>query len=119
MSYRVQFEVKIEGINHYITIGECDANITYNVKKIIEESTGLKFKSITRLGYCKDIIPSIERGLQELTINPKKYKPFESENGWGTVEGTAYFFRRIISSWHDLCLQQPPEVLNVVLFSIS
>ena len=41
MSYDITFTVKVEGIDQYVPIGSCDANITWNVRKIIELSTGL------------------------------------------------------------------------------
>ena len=37
MSYNISFKVKAEGIDAYIPVGTCDANITWNVRKIIEK----------------------------------------------------------------------------------
>lgn len=36
MSYDVRFKVKVDGTEKYIPVGDCDANITWNVRKIIE-----------------------------------------------------------------------------------
>ena len=41
MSYDITFKVKLEGIDQYVPIGDCDANITWNVRDIIKLSTGL------------------------------------------------------------------------------
>ena len=41
MSYDITFKVKVDGVNQYVPIGDCNANITWNVRKIIELSTGL------------------------------------------------------------------------------
>ena len=35
MSYDISFKVKVEGVDAYVTVGACDANITWNVRKII------------------------------------------------------------------------------------
>lgn len=101
MSYDIDFRVKVEGVDAYVSAGDCEANITWNVRKIIELSTGLPWLNEENNGYCKDIIPHIEQGLAELQRNPERYKPYEAPNGWGTVEGTIRFYERIINAWRD------------------
>lgn len=101
MSYDIDFRVKVEGIDHYVVVGNCEANITWNVRKIIELSTGLPWINEANNGYCKDVIPRIEDGLEELIRHPQKYKEFESPNGWGTVRGTIRFFQNILNAWYD------------------
>ena len=39
MSYDISFKVKVDGVDAYVPVGTCDANITWNVRKIIEKST--------------------------------------------------------------------------------
>ena len=41
MSYDIDFRVKVEDVDKWISVGDCTANITWNVRKIIELSTGL------------------------------------------------------------------------------
>mgnify|MGYP003297992494 FL=1 len=65
MSYDIDFRVKVEGVDRYISVGDCDANITWNVRKIIELSTGLPWLNEENNGLCKDVIPHIERSLQK------------------------------------------------------
>lgn len=101
MSYDITFRVKVEGVDAYVDVGNCDANITWNVRKIIELSTGLPWINEANNGYCKDVIPAIQKGLLELQINGKKYKKYEAENGWGTVRGTIRFFEQILKDWND------------------
>lgn len=117
MSYDITFRVKVEGVDAYVDVGDCDANITWNVRKIIELSTGLPWKNCANNGLVKDIIPSIEKGRLELICNPKKYKPYEAKNGWGTVEGTIHFFDRILKSWDDF-IRDYEELAEVVTFWI-
>lgn len=119
MGYDVRFKVKVEGANYWINTGHCDANITWNVGKIIRLSTGLEWKNEANNGLCKDVIPSIQRGLNELYRNPDKYKPFESPVGWGTVEGTIGFFERILSQWEDVVKWEDPELINAMSFWIE
>lgn len=118
MSYDISFKVKVEGIDRYVPVGECNANITWNVRGIIEASTGLPWHNEANNGYVKDIIPAIEQGWRDLSINPKKYKDLEAPNGWGTVEGTKRFFMRIIEAWSDL-ISEDEELANVATFWIE
>lgn len=119
MSYDIRFKVKVEGTDKYVAVGDCDANITWNVRKIITLSTGLPWKNCENNGYCKDVIPYIAKGLGELLSNPKKYKPYEAENGWGTVEGTIDFFKRLLEQWEDFCKWEDEELVNVTTFWIE
>lgn len=118
MSYDIDFRVKVEGINHFVPVGNCDANITWNVRKIIELSTGLPWLNEQNNGFCKDVIPHIESGLAELQQNPQKYKPYEAPNGWGTVEGTIGFFKQILKDWEYFKEWNDPNLVNVTTFWI-
>ena len=69
-------------------------------------------------GYCKDVIPCIEKGLHELAKHPERYKIYEPENGWGTVKGTINFFTHILSAWRDL-KRTEPELAKVATFWIT
>jgi hypothetical protein len=117
MSYDIDFRVKAEGVDAYVSVGDCDANITWNVRKIIELSTGLPWLNEANNGYCKDIIPRIEQGLHELQNHPKRYKPYEAPNGWGTVEGTIRFYENIIKAWRDF-KRENEELAEVAVFWI-
>lgn len=108
MSYDISFRVKVEGTNMWIPIGDCRANITYNVGELIRESTGLPWVNEANNGFAKHVIIRIERGLDELQNHPEKYKPLESSNGWGTIEGTIRFFEEIIGCWKDLVCDYEP-----------
>lgn len=104
MSYDISFRVKVEGLeDRYIDVGECSANITWNLREMIVKSTGLKWKNEVNNGLCKDVIPHIVDGLYELTNYPEKYKQYEAPNGWGTIEGCKRFFTQIINDWNNFC----------------
>lgn len=118
MSYDISFKVKVEGVDAYIPVGNCNANITWNVRKIIELSTGLPWENAANNGLCLDVIPKIQHGLTELETNREKYLPYEAKNGWGTVNGTIRFFERILDDWADL-VQRYEELVPVVTFWIE
>lgn len=119
MSYDIRFKVKAEGADVWITVGDCDANITYNVRKIIELSTGLEWKNEANNGLCKDIIPAIRRGYNELLDYPEKYRPYEAANGWGTVDGTRNFFWEILDAWDTFKKFEDPKLVSVTTFWIE
>ena len=104
MSYDISFKVKVEGLeDRYIPVGNCDANITWNLREMIVRSTKLEWKNEANNGLCKEVIPYIVDGLSELIKYPKAYKKFEAENGWGTVDGCIRFFTDIIAAWNEFC----------------
>lgn len=104
MSYDINFKVKVEGLeDRYVTVGECDVNITYNLGTMIRKSTGLEWNNEANNGLCKDIMPRIADGLSELMKHPQKYKQYEAENGWGTIEGCKRFFAQLINDWTAFC----------------
>lgn len=68
MSYDISFKVKVEGLEDiYVRVGECDANITWNVREMIVKSTGLEWRNCKNNGLCKGVIPHIANGYAELT----------------------------------------------------
>lgn len=118
MSYDISFKVKVEGVNEYLTVGDCTANITYNVRDIIVKSTGLSWNNESNNGYCKHVIPKIIIGYNNLINNPQEYKKYESHNGWGTVGGTIRFFKDIIDAWEDL-VKYHNSIAEVATFWIT
>lgn len=119
MSYDIAFKVKVEGIDKYIEVGNCDANTTWNVREMIVKSTGLEWNNCANNGLCKDIIPHIEKGWGELNRYPEKYKQYEAKNGWGTVESTKRFFETIISAWNGFVKWEDKELIDVTTFWIE
>lgn len=119
MSYDISFRVKVEGTDKWVEVGDCYANATWNVRKIIELSTGLPWKNCENNGLCKDVIPCIAKGYYELLHHPEKYKPYESPNGWGTVESTKKFFESILEHWKRFCEWEDEELVNVTTFWIT
>lgn len=119
MSYDISFKVKVEGVDEYVEIGNCDANITWNVRDIICKSTGLEWLNEANNGLCKDVIAKIAQGYSELLSHPEKYRQYESPNGYGTVENTRRFFKLILDNWETFCNDYNENLQNVVTFWIE
>ncbi len=117
MSYDISFKAKAEGTDTYITVGDCDANITWNVSEMIRVSTGLEWRRKNN-GLCSEVIPCIARGYVELLTYPEKYRQYEASNGWGTVEGTKQVFSYILDAWGKL-KESDPELARVATFWIE
>lgn len=120
MSYDISFRVKVEGIDRYVEVGSCNANITWNVREMIVKSTGLEWENEANNGLCKDVIPHIAEGLAELMKHPSEYKRYEAENGWGTVEGCKGFFTQILYDWDAFCEDSwTRDLVDVTYFWIT
>ena len=102
MSYDIEFRVKVDGLDKYVSVGDCDANVTWNLREMIVKSTGLEWKNEANNGLCKDVIPKIQIGHTELFYHPQDYRKYEAPNGWGTVEECRLFFADIINAYEAL-----------------
>jgi hypothetical protein len=119
MSYDISFRVKIQDMDIYFEVGNCEANITWNLRAMIVQSTGLEWKNGENNGLCKKVIPHIYRGYTELVTYPEKYKQYESPNGWGTVESCKKFFLQIINDWTNFCNDwETRDLVDVTYFWI-
>lgn len=118
MSYDISFKVKVEGADIYVPVGNCEANTTWNVRKMIVESTGLEWKNEENNGLCVDVIPKIKHGYEELCNHPEKYRQYNSPNGWGTVETTKGFFKCILDAW-EYIVRWHEELLPYATFWIE
>lgn len=116
MNYDISFRVRAAHTDRFVEVGECQANVTWNVREIIELSTGLPWLNEKNNGLCIDIMPKIQQGLSELLKHPEKYKPYEAENDWGTVEDTIHFFQQILSDWSAYVGETDPEIVAVTTF---
>lgn len=117
MSYDIAFKVKVEGVGCWVEPTCCNANVTWNVREMIEKSTGLDWINEANNGFCVDIIPYIEHGAKELMEHPEKYKKYESKNRWGTVSSTLLFFQTILQDWERFKMLYP-ELAPIATFWI-
>lgn len=86
MSYDLKIGVKVEGTDIIAIIAEpARANPTYNLSKMFRECTGWDFDQSEWYSVAA-VYPLIRRGIAELIAYPEKYRKYEPENKWGTVE---------------------------------
>ena len=86
MSYDLELCVKTENGNFVLTRIQPEyANPTYNLGKMFRESTGWNFEQGKEYRVDK-VLDQILKGINEPTYLPGKYKKYEPDNGWGSVE---------------------------------
>lgn len=88
------------------------ANITHNLGKMAD-AAGI-YKALWRpeeinATKASDIIPLLQNGLAELKNNPKYYKKFNSENGWGIYEHFVPFVEKYLNA----CIENPNATIYV------
>lgn len=118
MGYDISFKVKVDGMDEWVSVGNCEANITWNVGDMIRLATGLEWKNEENNGLCVDVMPKIVDGLKELLMKPQKYRKYEDPDGWGTIKGTIDFFNTLISDWQNFCTCYP-QFINIATFWIE
>ena len=85
MSYDLRIGVKVEGTDIIAVIAEPRlSNPTYNLRDMFVACMDWDY---TQGEWYKvsEVYDKICRGVAELSGYPKKYKKYDSPNGWGTV----------------------------------
>lgn len=65
-----------------------DGNITYNVCEMLEVAFGEDHLKKWNDLSCDKFFKDLEKGYIDMIKNPKRYKKYDSPNGWGTYETT-------------------------------
>ena len=87
MSFDLRIAVKVDGTDIMAQIAEPEhANPTYNIGNLFRACTGWDFRQ-SEYYKCEEVLPKILHGIDELRMHPSKYKKYEPDNGWGSVEG--------------------------------
>lgn len=108
MSYDISFKAKLEGADQWVYVGPEWINHTSNTAAMIKEVCG-SYPSAWNGMRCSELLPVLTAGCKELRAYSQKYRQFEPENGWGTVETTLEFLDAI----RKACEQYPTAVLEV------
>jgi hypothetical protein len=84
---------------------------TYNLSPMWREA----LPSITDEGTrglegrkCADLLPELEAGLNDATVNQRKYQDMNPPNGWGDFEG----FYQTLAKLVLLCRKHPSGVVR-------
>lgn len=108
MSYDISFKAKLEGVDQWVYVGPEWINHTSNTAAMIKEVCG-SYPSAWNGMRCSELLPVLTAGCKELRAYSQKYRQFEPENGWGTVETTLEFLDAI----RKACEEYPTAVLEV------
>ena len=85
MSYDLRIGVKVEGTDIIAVIGQPEYDSpTYNLREMFVACTGWDYTQ-GEWYRVSEVYDKICRGIAELSGYPKKYKKYDSPNGWGTV----------------------------------
>lgn len=119
MSYCIDIRVKVENKPKYVCLhNEYDPNITWNVRELIKQSSGWEIENEASNGLVTEWIKKIDKGIEELTNNPDKYKQYEATNGWGTVESTLGFYNMCRKMFENFMLWNE-ELSDVAVVWVS
>lgn len=108
MSYDVSFKAKLEGVDHWVFVGPQWINHTRNTAAMMKAVCG-SYPSAWDGMKCSELLPVLNTGCKELRAYSQKYRQFEADNGWGTVESTLEFLDAI----RKACEEYPTAVLCV------
>ena len=90
MSYDLRIGVKVDGTDIIAVIAEPeDDSPTYNLGTMFRKCTGWDFKQ-SEWYSAATVYPMIQHGIAELIVYPEKYRKYEPDNGWGTVESAVH-----------------------------
>jgi len=124
----MSLDIYLEGIEEFITDCTCDCcgnehkrysfpeherlNITHNLTEMADACK--LYYCVWRPEECniktaKQMIAPLREGLILLHENPKIFKKFEPENGWGTYEG----FVKFIEKYLQACITYPQAKIRV------
>lgn len=85
MSYDLRIGAKVENTDIIAVIEEPGySSPTYNLGKMFRACTGWEFKQ-SEWYKVSEVLPLIERGIKELSLNKDAYKRYDAPNGWGTT----------------------------------
>ena len=95
MSYDLRIGVKVEGTDIIAVIAEPERHSpTYNLGEMFRKCTGWDFNQ-SEWYRVSEVYPKIQRGLSELIAYPEKYRKYEPDNGWGSVESAVEALRSL------------------------
>lgn len=87
MSYDIRLGVKVEGVDIIAVIDEpAFSSPTYNLGDMFRKCMDWDFEQ-GKWYKVSDVWKKINHGIGELKMHKAKYRKYEPDNGWGTVEG--------------------------------
>lgn len=114
MSYDIRIKVRVADADHIFAVvakPEHDSP-TYNLAKMFRVCTGWDFEQGKEY-KCIDVIDNIIKGINELKLYPAKYKKYEPDNGWGTIESAILSLESMRDCIYETAENIPIECLYV------
>lgn len=107
MGYDICFRARLAGTSQMVSVGD-DINHTSNTAEMVHEVCG-SYPSDWDMMKCRALFPIVARGASKLARFPEKYRKYEPDNGWGSVESTQRFLSKIA----DNCSMYPTAIVEV------
>ena len=88
-----------------------DGNITHNLAQMAREAgfgNALWRPEENNIKFAKDLIPLLEKGIDDLVCRPSYFKKFDATNGWGTHEQLL----EIMKEFLDCCKRNPKTIYS-------
>lgn len=74
-------------------------NITYNLKKMWKEAGVYEVLYESNGKTAKEILPTLELGLQQLLAEPERFKQFDPPNGWGSYKVALLWLAELVEEF--------------------
>ncbi|MCM1271940.1 MAG: hypothetical protein NC247_15170, partial [Ruminococcus flavefaciens] len=107
MSYHIKFKIKPTDSDDLIDVGDEWINHTDATSAMIKDVCG-SYPSFWNGQKALELLPLIVNGINLLKENTAKYKQFETDSGWGSIESTIDFLESVRKN----CEEYPASVLE-------
>lgn len=84
-------------------------NITHNLGKMWKEAGVYDALYNSKGKMAKEVLPTLENGLQEMIAEPERFKQFEASNGWGMYEDAVSWLSDLIVQFK----QYPEGIIDI------
>ena len=89
-----------------------DANITHNLNNMADEAgiyDILWHPDENGIETAEQLIEPLRAAIEDMETNPKQYKQFNAQNGWGTYKQFLPWLRRLLKA----CKENPDATVSV------
>ena len=98
MSYDVRILVREQVTGRFVEVCRPERDSpTYNLGELFRSCMGMDWAQGEEYP-CAEMLPAIERGIEELARDPGAYRHLEPSNGWGTLTGA----RACLEEYRDI-----------------
>lgn len=106
MKYSFFLRLKIQE-DKWIRMGK-NHIISWDIRDLISASSGWFIINQDRIKLASELVPTLQRGILELTQAPQSYEIYEMVHGLGTIKSVLNFYKDLL----DDCKQFPYAELS-------